>query len=75
MAIARCEACGQPKGMKRDYPHPHTVILETPSRHTRIVCGAVNCTRDALIWLKDAEEAEYVVACAAFEFYNIAKCR
>ena len=59
MAIARCEVCGQPRGTKQGYPNLHTVILETPSQHPRIVCGAVNCTRDALIWLTDAEESEY----------------
>jgi hypothetical protein len=59
MAIARCETCGPPKGMKQAYSNPHTVILETRSRDRRILCGATNCSRVAMVWLTDAEEAEY----------------
>ena len=45
--------------MKQEYPHPHMVVLETRSEDRRIPCGAPNCARAGLIWLTDAEEAEY----------------
>jgi hypothetical protein len=57
MAIARCEACGEPKGTKQPYPHCHTPT--SISAVPRIPCGAPNCAREALIWLTDAEEDEY----------------
>jgi len=59
MAIARCETCGEPNGVKRRYPHPHTVTNQTRTEDRRIPCGAPNCSRLALVWLSDAEEAEY----------------
>jgi hypothetical protein len=57
MALARCEACGQPKGTKHRYPHHHTPT--SISAIPRIPCGAPYCTHLASIWLTDAEEAEY----------------
>jgi hypothetical protein len=59
MAIARCEACGQPNGTKQRYPHAHTATNQTRSEDRRIPCRAPNCSGWALVWLSDAEEAEY----------------
>jgi hypothetical protein len=59
MAIARCEICGNQQGTKQRYPHSHTPAPETGIHIRRILCGAPNCTREALIWLTDEEEAEY----------------
>jgi len=58
MAVARCEACGQPKDTKQSYRHPHvTTAVDAETR--RILCGAMNCTRVAMLWLTDEEEEEY----------------
>jgi len=57
MAIARCEACGEPKDTKQRYPHCHTPT--SISAVPRIPCGAPNCARVASIWLSGSEEAEY----------------
>jgi len=57
MAIARCEACGEPKDTKQRYPHHHTPT--SISAVPRIPCGAPNCARVALVWLSDEEEAAY----------------
>ena len=56
MALARCETCGRPQGLKQNYSHFHS---PDSSRHRVILCGAANCTRRALIWLTDEEEREY----------------
>lgn len=54
MALARCEACGRPKGTRCNYFHSYV-----PDR--RIVCGANRCTRLAnLLWLTDEEERNYL---------------
>ena len=74
MAVARCEACGQPQGMKQDYPHPHATT-EATTGNQRILCGATSCSRVAVVWLTDAEEEEYVVACDPSEFYSTNTCR
>lgn len=58
MAIARCEVCGKPQGMKQDYVHPHATTEASPV-NPRILCGATSCVRIAAIWLTDAEEEEY----------------
>jgi hypothetical protein len=59
MAIARCEACGNPQGMKRSYLHPHTATTDARTGNPRILCAAMKCSRVALVWLTDAEQEEY----------------
>jgi hypothetical protein len=52
----------------------HTLIrprlIPAPTSHE---CGAVNCTRMALIWLTDAEEEQTVVDERVFQSYIIEK--
>ncbi len=54
MAAARCEMCGSPKGLKNSYLHPHPLVAPQP-----VLCGSQNCTKSAVIWLTDEEEADY----------------
>jgi hypothetical protein len=58
MALARCATCGRPQGLKLNYTHPHEQISLSANYMAR--CGAKGCTRFAMIWLTDDEEAQYV---------------
>jgi hypothetical protein len=56
MAIARCDKCGPPVGLKSSYGHPHEAKVGR-----RLTCGATDCAQPvSYVWLSDAEEAEYV---------------
>jgi hypothetical protein len=55
MALARCETCGRPQGLKQTYTHAHALISLD-----RVLCGATGCTQLAMIWLTDDEEKQYV---------------
>lgn len=55
MALARCEECGSPKGLKQMYPYSHYL-----ASLAQILCGAPHCTRVAMIWLTDDEEQRYL---------------
>jgi CheY-like chemotaxis protein len=57
MALARCETCGCPRGMKQAYPHAHRP-LSYPN--ASIMCGAPTCIRPACVWLTDEEERAYL---------------
>ena len=55
MAVARCDEHGPPVGLKQDYPYLH---LPKPGK--RASCGALNCAKQAKVWLTDAEQQEYL---------------
>lgn len=58
MAVARCEKCGPPQGMKLSYARSHKLA---PDAKTRIFCGTGNCIKLALVcWLTDEEERQYL---------------
>ena len=65
MALARCEVCGCPTGLKNTYEHPHT--LRTP---IKILCGAAMCTRYAVLWLTDDEQRRYMRGVRMFRLSN-----
>jgi len=56
MAIARCEICASPKGLKHSYNHAHVLDI---SGNERILCGTPSCIRVGGIWLTDEEERQY----------------
>jgi hypothetical protein len=64
MASARCETCGRPRGLKRNYVHAHDQTISLPGK--AILCGAPSCARLALIWLTDAEEHQYLAGARVF---------
>ena len=55
MALARCDTCGSPRGMKQAYPHSHRPL----SPNNGVMCGAPTCIRPACIWLTNEEERAY----------------
>jgi hypothetical protein len=56
VAIARCKKCGPPVGLKISYEHRH--VLKDGHR---FMCGAAACAQPAYyVWLRDAEQAEYL---------------
>ena len=65
MALARCQSCGIPQGLKQNYRHPHGVISPP-----RILCGAPTCTSWAMIWLTDEEEQRYAEGIRVFRVSN-----
>jgi hypothetical protein len=54
MALARCETCGRPSGLKQTYSHVHAMVSSE-----RLLCGAPSCTRLALVWLTEEEQHRY----------------
>jgi len=66
MALARCETCGRPQGLKQDYAHFHA-----PDSVTRnILCGSPTCARPASLWLTDVEEHQYLGGQRIFRVSN-----
>jgi hypothetical protein len=59
MAIARCETCGRPQGLKRSYIHYHALSTSF-SLKNKIFCGAPACVHPGCIWLTDEEEQQYL---------------
>jgi len=58
MALARCDTCGSPQGLQRNYLHFHALI---PSGNFTILCGSPTCTHPpGCIWLTEEEEREYL---------------
>jgi hypothetical protein len=57
MALARCEICGHPKGLKQNYTHFHT---PASSVSDNVLCGSPSCTRRAFLWLTEEEEQRYL---------------
>jgi hypothetical protein len=55
MAIARCEKCGRPEARK---PPAYVDAPRTP--FPGLVCGTKGCENDAMVWLKEDEEAAYL---------------
>jgi hypothetical protein len=67
MALARCESCGRPKGMKHDYAHFHSL----PSATARsLLCGSPTCARPGSIWLTEEEERQYLCGQRSFRVSN-----
>ncbi len=67
MALARCQTCGSPHGLKHNYPHFH--ILAHPVV-ANLLCGAPTCARPAFIWLTDEEERQYLYGQRSFRVSN-----
>ena len=67
MALARCEKCGHPQGLKLNYNHLHA---PAPSVSSRILCGVTTCNRPAYIWLTDEEEQQYLHGQRNFRLSN-----
>jgi hypothetical protein len=67
MALARCQTCGSPRGLKHTYPHFHGL---GDFVRIDILCGAPTCVRRALIWLTDEEERKYVHGQRLFRILN-----
>ena len=65
MALARCETCGSPRGLKQSYTYSHSVVSTK-----RLLCGVPTCTRPALIWLTDEEEQRYLQGVRVFRLSN-----
>jgi hypothetical protein len=66
MALARCEICGSPRGMKQAYAHCHKAL----SPNNGIMCGAPMCIQPACIWLTNEEERAYVRGERIFKLAN-----
>jgi hypothetical protein len=67
MALARCETCGTPQGLKHNYAHAHDQV-SPPDK--LILCGAKGCARLARIWLTDDEELWYAQGVRIFRVLN-----
>jgi hypothetical protein len=67
MALARCQTCGSPEGLKQKYPHSHP-LAETVS--IDILCGAPTCACPAFIWLTDEEQRQYLHGQRSFRISN-----
>ena len=65
MALARCEPCGSPQGLKQTYTYPHSVVSAK-----RIFCGQPSCARPAMIWLTGEEEQRYRQGVRLFRLSN-----
>jgi len=67
MALARCETCGSPQGLKHAYPHVHSLAIPV---NVYLLCGSPNCARRACIWLTDEEERQYFHGQRNFKISN-----
>jgi hypothetical protein len=67
MALARCETCRCPRGLKRNYSHVYNLVAFVNSS---ILCGASTCIRSACIWLTDEEEQQYLYGQRSFQCSN-----
>jgi len=67
MGLARCETCGAPRGLKRNYTHVHNLVA---SVNSSILCGAPTCIGPACIWLTDEEEQQYLDGERSFHYSN-----
>jgi hypothetical protein len=67
MALARCESCGCPRGLKQDYVYFHAAASPL-SRN--VLCGSPTCARPASLWLTDEEEQQYLGGQRIFRVSN-----
>jgi len=67
MALARCETCGAPQGLKNNYPYVHNLVA---SVRGSILCCAPKCVRSACIWLTDEEQQQYLKGLRSFPCSN-----
>jgi hypothetical protein len=67
MALARCQTCGSPKGLKQNYPHFHTLAH---SGNIDILCGSPTCARPGCLWLTDEEQLQYLHGQRSFRMSN-----
>jgi hypothetical protein len=67
MALARCETCGHPQGLKQDYTHFHA---PASSVGRYLLCGSPTCARPASLWLTDEEEQQYLGGQRIFRVSN-----
>jgi hypothetical protein len=67
MALARCETCGSPQGLRRTYPHVHALAIPLS---VSVLCGSPSCVRQALIWLTEEEEERYYHGQRSFRISN-----
>jgi hypothetical protein len=69
VALARCESCGRPKGLKQDYAHFHSLASAVAKN---ILCGAPSCARPGSVWLTEEEEQQYLSGQRSFRISNYA---
>jgi hypothetical protein len=67
MALARCESCGRPKGLKQDYAHFHR-LASSVTWH--VLCGTPTCVRRGSVWLTEKEEQQYLCGQRSFRVSN-----
>jgi hypothetical protein len=67
MALARCESCGSPKGLKQNYTHFHNLAS---SENRTIVCGSRSCAHHGCMWLTDEEQRQYLYGQRVFHTSN-----
>jgi len=67
MAIARCETCGRPQGLKQDYSYFHSLASSVSKN---IFCGSQACGKRGFIWLTDEEEKQYLCGQRSFRLPN-----
>jgi hypothetical protein len=67
MALARCEHCGRPQGLKQDYNYFHELAY---SANSRVLCGSTGCARPSCLWLTDEEERQYLSGHRNFRISN-----
>lgn len=56
MALARCEECGRPSGLRNEYVLRAQVIGYP---NAALLCGRPNCTKPAMVWLTVVESNLY----------------
>jgi hypothetical protein len=67
MALARCEQCGRPQGLKQDYNYFHKLAY---SANGSVLCGSPGCARPSCLWLTDEEERQYLSGHRSFRISN-----
>lgn len=67
MALARCEDCGRPQGLKQSYNHFHKLAF---SVNSSVLCGSPSCARPGCLWLTDEEEQHYLRGHRSFRISN-----
>ncbi len=65
MAVIRAKECGPPSGLKVKYPHPHE------HKEGHLMCGIPSCLKPGIVWLSDAEQAQYELGRRSFRVHGV----